>query len=152
MKTNKKGASELIIRKFTMNDYRPVVALWKEAQLPYRPQGRDSRRDIQRQIQQTCTMYLVAEINGRIVGTIFGTHDSRKGWINRLAVSPDHRKKGIAAALVATLEEHFTKLGIDIAACLIEEWNGTSMNVFEQLGYKKYPDVLYFTKRKNSKI
>ncbi len=94
----------------------------------------------------------MAEINSRIVGAVLGTHDGRKGWINRLAVSPAHRRQGIAAALVAAVEAQLAKLGIEIVACLIEDWNKDSMIVFERLGYKRHPDVLYFSKRKNAGV
>jgi N-acetylglutamate synthase len=152
MAPSTKNNTKIVIRKFTMNDYDTVIRLWNDADLACKCDGRDSRTDIQRQLKHPCTLYIVAEINGVIVGTAFGTHDARKGWINRLAVLPAYQKQGIAALLIAELEEYFSKLGIDIIACLIEEWNTNSMQVFEHLGYEKYPDVLYFTKRKNINI
>ena len=37
---------------------------------------------------------------------------------------------------------------MDILACLIEDGNAVSMAVFEKLGYKKHPEIIYFAKRK----
>ncbi|MCK4392559.1 hypothetical protein KAX17_06600 [Candidatus Bipolaricaulota bacterium] len=39
-----------LIRELTVNDYDALVALWKEAGLPYRPNGRDQRERIAREV------------------------------------------------------------------------------------------------------
>ena len=142
----------LTIREMRSGDYDALVALWKEAGLPFRPDGRDHRERIAQEISGQCSIFLVAELNRRIVGAVLGTQDGRKGWINRLAVSPTHRRQGIAAALVAAVEARLARLGIEIVACLIEDWNTDSMTVFEHLDYKRHPDVLYFSKRKNADV
>lgn len=140
------------IRELTVNDYDALVALWKEAGLPYRPNGRDQQERIAREVAGPCSIFLVAEIERCIVGSVLGTHDGRKGWINRLAVSLAHRREGIATALVAAVEERLAEMGIEIIACLIEDWNNDSKVVFEHLGYRYYPDVHYYTKRKNDEV
>lgn len=135
------------IRPLTIDDYDALRSLWEEAGLPYRPNGRDTRENIARQLKSACSIYLVAEEGGRIVGALLGSHDGRKGWLNRLAVAPDHRNRGIAAMLVHAVEERLLDLGIEIFACQIEDWNQTSMTVFDHLGYTRHDDIIYFTKR-----
>jgi len=142
----------LTIREMRSEDYDALVVVWKEAGLPFRPDGRDQRERITQEISGQCSIFLVAEIKRRIVGAVLGTHDGRKGWINRLAVLPHHRRQWIAAALVAAVEAQLAKLGIEIVACLVEDWNKDSMIVFERLGYERHPDVLYFSKRKNAGV
>ncbi|MCD6136393.1 GNAT family N-acetyltransferase, partial [Candidatus Bipolaricaulota bacterium] len=92
------------LRPLTIDDYDGLRDLWQEAGLPYRPNGRDTRENISSQIEGECSIYLAAEENGQLVGAILGTHDGRKGWLNRMAVAPDHRKRGIAAMLVRAVE------------------------------------------------
>ena len=140
------------LRRMTLQDYTPVIRLWSQGNIPYRPQGRDSKKNIEKQLRQPNCFFLIAEVDHKIIGAIVGTHDGRKGWINRLVVSPSYQKKGIARRLVTEVERHFTSMGIDIVACLIEEWNISSMQVFEQLGYTKHTDILYFSKRKSMKV
>jgi ribosomal protein S18 acetylase RimI-like enzyme len=147
-----KVPSELSIRDFRMEDYDALISFWDESGLSYRPKGRDSRDDFERQLKLGTTIYLIAEIEGKMVGTLLGTHDGRKGWINRLAVSPGQRHKGIARRLVDELEERFELLGIGIVACMVEDWNEESLEVFDKLGYKRFPGITYFTKRKNEEI
>jgi len=140
------------IRSMKISDYGPVIALWAAAGLPYRPKGRDGRSGFKKQLANPNTHYMVAEINGGIIGNILTTHDSRKGWLNRLAVHPDFQRKGIGKALVAESERWLSRQGIGIWACQIEEWNQTSMAMFEGLGYQKHTDILYFTKKKGEGI
>lgn len=147
----KKQNLKMTIRPMTLKDYDSVIMLWKEGDIPYRPQGRDSRTNIKKQLQQPNCYFLVAEVDKQIIGAIVGTHDGRKGWINRLVVAPAYWKRGIAKRLVKEVEHHFSTSGIDIVASLIEEWNTTSMQVFERLGYTKHTDILYYSKRKSVK-
>jgi ribosomal protein S18 acetylase RimI-like enzyme len=147
-----KNSMNVVIRKMTSKDYDSVIILWKKGNIPYRPQGRDSKKNIQWQLQQPTSLYFIAENDRKIIGAILGTHDGRKGWINRLVVTPSYRQKGIAKRLIEEVENHLAAIGIDIVACLIEDWNVTSMQVFERLGYTKHTDIPYFSKRKNIKV
>ena len=140
----------LRIREFRIKDYARVMELWAEGGLPLKPKGRDSRENILKQIREPNVLFLVAEEGegGRIIGTVLATHDGRKGWINRLAVDATLRKQGIGARLVCEAERRLEALGMEILACLIEDDNAVSMAVFERLGYKKHPEIVYFAKRK----
>jgi len=152
MRPREENNIAVVIRKMTMKDYDSLIALWEKGNIPYRPQGRDSKKNIRWQLQQPNCFYLVAENHGKIIGVILGTHDGRKGWVNRLVITPAYHRKGIAKRLIEEFEHRLTAAGIDIVACLIEDWNVTSMEVFERLGYTKHTDILYFSKRKNMKI
>ena len=142
----------MIIREFSIKDYDSLITLWNNAQLPFKPKGRDKRDKIEYELKQGRDIFLVAEINGKLVGSVFGTHDGRKGWINRLAVSPEFQRQNIAKKLIAEVEDRFSEIGIDIIACLVEDWNTKSLQVFEKLGYKNHSDIVYFSKRKNSNV
>jgi ribosomal protein S18 acetylase RimI-like enzyme len=141
---------EFAIREFRIEDYQRVMELWAQGGLPLKPQGRDSRKNIARQIGLPNIRFLVVEEGegGRIVGTVFATHDGRKGWINRLAVDAALRKRGIGARLIREAERWLESRGMDILACLIEDDNVVSMAVFEKLGYKRHPEIIYFARRK----
>ncbi len=144
-------AGGISVRRFRIEDYDRVMELWAAGDLPLKPQGRDSREGIARQIGLPNVRFLVAtagEEGGRVIGTVLATHDGRKGWINRLAVDAALRRAGIGARLVRAAEEWLGSVGMDILACLIEDGNAVSMAVFEKLGYKRHPEIIYFAKRK----
>lgn len=143
-------SQDIFIRQFSQKDYDKIIELWRNANLPFRSEGRDSSAKISEQIKNVTTIILVAEFNGKIVGTVLGTHDGRKGWINRLAVDTEFRRKNVAKRLVAELESRFEKIGLEVVACLIEGKNIASMEVFKKLEYEEL-DVKYFSKRKSWK-
>jgi ribosomal protein S18 acetylase RimI-like enzyme len=148
----KRNNAEVVIRELRDPDYDALTALWREASLPYKAKGRDTREAIARQLQERTAVYLLAEADGIIVGAVLGTHDGRKGWINRLAVLPAYRRRRVGAQLLAEAERRLAALGIKIFACLVEDWNGESKNFFEKSGYKPFREVSYYTKRKNGDV
>ena len=93
-------------------------------------------------------VFLLAEEAGRPVGVVIATNDGRKGWINRLAVSPDHRRRGIAAQLVRDVEARLQGAGIDVIAALIESHNQESLAFFRSLGYIHDERVEYVSTRR----
>ena len=141
-----------VIRGLEVKDYKNLIELWEKAGLPYKPKGRDSLENIKRQLKRENTLYLVAELNGEIIGSVLATHDSRKGWINRLSVLPSFQGKRVAKKLVEEAERWLYENDIEIVACLIEDWNVRSMKFFEKMGYIKHEDIFYFTKRKNPDV
>jgi len=152
MKEQRELPEDIVIRSFRLEDYSMLVRTWEESGLPYKPAGRDKKENIAREISRPNAIFLVAEKDGHLVGSAFGTHDGRKGWINRVAVIPAFRRHGIAAFLVRELERRISGMGIGIIACLIEEWNEESMKFFEKIGYTCHKDIFYLTKRRHSDI
>lgn len=148
MKSSTDSLSNIVVRELCIADYDKLIAFWNEVKLPYKPKGRDRRENIERELKGESAIFLVAEKDGVLVGSIFGTHDGRKGWINRLAVAPAYRRQGLAAQLVQEIENRLFEMGIGIIACLIEDWNKVSLQVFAKLGYTRHRDIIYFTKRK----
>jgi ribosomal protein S18 acetylase RimI-like enzyme len=135
-----------------IEDYFDVINLWKESKLPFKPKGRDSYNNIKFELEKDTSIFLLLENNNKIIGSIFGTHDGRKGWINRLAISPKFQRKGLATKLCLNLESIFLKMNINIISCLIEEYNANSLIFFRKIGYIKHDDIYYLSKRKNEDI
>jgi len=140
------------IRKLTINDYEEITKLWSRAGLPYKPKGRDSKEAITAQMTANPEFFLGAFEDNNLIGTIFLSYDMRKGWINRLAVDPKHRHRGIAKALIAESEEILRKRGIRIFCALIEDYNSASKELFKECGYVEHRDITYFSKRDSSEV
>lgn len=140
------------IREFKIEDYEDAIKIWKDAGLPFKAKGRDRKSEIEKELKRGCAIFYVGVIEEKVVAVIFGTHDGRKGWINRVAVASDYKQKGFAKKLIQKVEKKLDEMGIEIVAALIEDWNKTSMAVFKKLGYIKHDDVFYFSKRKNPDV
>ena len=108
--------------------------------------GRDGRAAYRRQLAAHPSTYLGAFQGPRLIGCVFGTHDSRKAWINRLAVHPGFRRQGIASRLVRECERRLRRQGMDMFAALIDADNRASASLFRSMGY----DVtkLYYARKK----
>jgi ribosomal protein S18 acetylase RimI-like enzyme len=78
----------------------------------------------------------VAEVGGQVVGSVIGTFDGWRGNIYRLAVHPDHRRQGIARALVAEVEKMLVEQGARRITALVEKDHPWSMNFWEAVGYR----------------
>lgn len=144
-----RDAPKIVLREYRPEEYAALIRLWEEAGLEYKPAGRDRRDRIDQELRCKNAIFVVAESGGRMIGSLLGTHDGRKGWINRLAVTPEFRRLGVGRMLVEEVEKRLSEAGIEITACLIEQWNSESMEFFEKLGYEKHRDVFYFTKRRH---
>jgi len=135
------------IRRLTTADYDAVLALWLRSGLSsVRPQGRDSREAFAEQLKRG-QVALGLEESGKLIGSVVATNDTRKGWINRLVVDPDHRRKGHARRLIKAAEDALRRQGMTLIAAQIEDWNGASLALFESEGYHVHRDVIYVSKR-----
>jgi len=140
------------IRRLTISDYDEIVKLWSRANLPFKSKGRDSKEAIAVQMEANREFFLGAFIGNRLVGTVIISCDMRKGWINRLAVDPDHRERGIARALIAESEKILRKRDIRIFCALIEDYNAASKKLFKECGYVEHHDITYFSKRDSDEV
>ncbi|MDI6805500.1 MAG: GNAT family N-acetyltransferase [Candidatus Bathyarchaeia archaeon] len=140
------------IRNLTINDYEEMIKLWSKAKLPFKPNGRDSKEAIAAQMKANPEFFIGAFEGNRLIGTVIVSCDMRKGWINRLAVDPEFRFRGVAKALIVESEKILRKHGIRIVCALIEDYNTASKNLFKKLGYVEHHDIIYFSKRESEEV
>jgi len=139
------------IRSLTIADYDQIVALWKRAGLPFKPLGRDCKDAVQAQMAEDPDFFLGAFEDNRLVGVVVATSDGRKGWINRLAVDPDFRRRGLAEKLISEAENVLQKHGVRMFCALIDADNKVSKQLFRKCGYKEHRDIVYFRKKPNDR-
>ena len=139
------------LRHLTVDDYDAMIRLWKEAGLEsVRLQGRDSHDAFAAQLAAGQRVTGLEDA-GQLIDAVLVTHDTRKGWINRLAVHPDHRRKGYATELIAATEQELGAIGFQIFAVLIEADNNASQELFAREGYKVH-DIVYMSKRNSDDV
>ncbi|MDY7077658.1 MAG: GNAT family N-acetyltransferase [Chloroflexota bacterium] len=139
------------IRRLGLDDYERLLTLWQRAGLhSLKPQGRDSRASLAQQLASGIQTILGLEVNGQLVGAVVATHDSRKGWINRLAVDPDHRRRGYAAWLVSEAEKVLREQGMRVIATLVENDNPSSLALFHKAGYVEIDSGIYYLTKRDS--
>jgi len=140
---------DILIRTMTMDELSRLGPLWQAAGLSYRPGGRDSNPDLVRQWRADPEQFIGAFHDAHLVGSVVATDDGRRGWINRLAIHPEYRRRRIAGRLIAAAEDMLKKKGLLIIAALIEDSNTSSRALFASTGYEFVPEVLYYSKRES---
>ncbi len=134
------------VSELNPGDYDEVLALWARAGLRARPEGRDAPAAFQRQVEGGLQRAIGIRENGVLVAVAVLTHDGRKGWINRLAVDPEYRRRGYASAIVEEAERWFRdEVGVEVYSALIHSHNDPSRSLFAELGYETV-DVVYVRK------
>jgi ribosomal protein S18 acetylase RimI-like enzyme len=129
-----KGTGSLSIRVCRLEDIEGVLELWRQADAT--PGVTDTADDLGRAVADSPAHVLVAEVGGRIVGSIIGTFDGWRGNIYRLAVHADYRRRGVARALVAEVEERLTRQGAKRITALVEKDHPWAMPFWEAVGYR----------------
>jgi ribosomal protein S18 acetylase RimI-like enzyme len=124
-----------MIRPFHEDDTEAVVALWEESGLT-RPWN-DPRKDIARKLGVQREWFLVVEDEGQVVASVMAGYDGHRGWVNYLAVTPSHRGRGLARALMAEVERLLGNAGCPKVNLQVRTTNEAALGFYERLGYKR---------------
>lgn len=144
--------TQIIVRSLTRDELKLLGPLWKAAGLSHRPLGRDRETMLVQEWATNASGFIGAFDHEALVGSVLATDDGRRGWINRLAVLPSHRHRGLGLRLIKAAEDVLKTRGLLITAALIEDANEPSRKLFATAGYALLPDVLYYSKRESPDV
>jgi ribosomal protein S18 acetylase RimI-like enzyme len=135
---------DLAIRPFIFEDQEAVIALWQDCRLVV-PQN-DPVLDIRTKVRFQPDLFLVARLDGRLVGTIMAGYEGHRGWINYLAVAPDRRRQRIGNALLNAAEVKLQALGCPKINLQVRRTNAAVIAFYRAMGFRK-DDVISLGKR-----
>jgi ribosomal protein S18 acetylase RimI-like enzyme len=121
------------VRGYRDGDGAALRALWAEA--GFRLIG-DDDAGLRRFAARNPGLFLVVEAEGSIVGSAMGAWDGRRGWLYHVAVTADHRRSGIATALVARIEAGLRALGCPRVLVMVEADNDQGLGFWVARGYE----------------
>lgn len=135
------------IRAFAPRDYDDVIALWRECGLT--PKRSDALPEIEKLLTLPSNSFLVGEVANddspaRVVATVIGAWDGRRGWVYRLVVKASARRSGIGTQMMRTIEEALRRKGATKINLLVEPGNEAAAAFYRALGYSSEPFQFFF--------
>ena len=125
----------MTIREITIDDYDNLVLFWKEN---YFVSEMDSKDRFKLFFDKNPNLSILAEEQGKIVGTALGSFDGRRGYLQKLVVDKPYRKQGLGRQLVEQIIKKLRELGATYIPLAVEE---DLVNFYEKCGFKKTTQV-----------
>ena len=133
--------TEFTIREARADEVDAILALWKETGSG--PSITDTPEHLRMLTDAAPDLFLVAERDGRVVGSVIGGWDNWRGHIYRLAVHPELRRRGLARALTAEIEARLRARGARRIYALAATKQEMGVRFWESLPYEKSKDLPY---------
>lgn len=134
----------MLIRQFQYPaDYPAVLKLWKSMEKGVRVGPSDTAAEIEKKLQRDPELFLIAESDGQIVGSVLGGFDGRRGTIYHLSVLMSHRNQNIATQLLKELEIRLQQLGCIKSYLLVNADNIHAFPFYENRGWKHTDNVIF---------
>ena len=126
-------AIELLTRDFQLADTNEIVEILKLNKQYGFPEV-DGPEAMRRVKACAAAVFLVCEIEGRVVAVVRGNYDGSRAMIHQLSVHSAYQRRGIGTALVEGIVERFRRMGATtISATVIEE----SLPFWQKVGFGK---------------
>jgi ribosomal protein S18 acetylase RimI-like enzyme len=135
------------IREFRFpDDYVHTLKLWKSIEQGVNVGRSDTPEEIQKKLKRDPDLFLVAELNEEIIGTVIGGYDGRRGIIYHLAVHKDVREQGVGAMLMNEVEKRLQAKGCVKCYLLVIADNERAVQFYENRGWREMKEDRIFGK------
>ncbi len=137
----------IIIREFAfLNDYDRTVTLWHGIEKGMNIGRSDTPEEIQKKLERDPDLFLVAEVDEDIIGTIIGAFDGRRGMIYHLAVHQKFRGQGIGAMLLEEVEKRLQAKGCLKCLMHVLDDNTEAIEFYKNQGWRHATEDVVFVK------
>lgn len=135
------------IREFQFpEDYSQVENLWDSIEKGVSLSRSDTPDEIQKKLAHDPDLFLVAEEDGRIIGTVIGGFDGRRGLIYHLVVAASSRGRGSGSRLMDELESRLRAKGCIRCYLMVTTDNPEGMQYYEKRGWERMDFVVPYAK------
>ena len=121
------------IREFSESDREAVIELWDVCELT-RPWNNPDL-DISRKLRVQPELFLVGEVQGKVIASAMAGYDGHRGSVFYLAVSPSYQGLGYGEQLMARIEELLTSMGCPKLNVVVRTSNEKVLAFYNSLGY-----------------
>lgn len=133
-----------MVRIMTIEDYEGVYALWKKIKGFGIRSIDDSKEGVARFLKRNPTTSVVAEKDGRIVGSILCGHDGRRGCLYHVCVDEDYRHHGIGKRMVVFAMKALKEEKINKVSLIAFTENDIGNAFWNTIGWTERLDLNYY--------
>jgi ribosomal protein S18 acetylase RimI-like enzyme len=138
---------DIRLREFRVpEDYPAVRLLWENAGPGINLRRSDEPEEIQKKLLRDPDLFLVAETNGKLIGTVIGGFDGRRGLIYHLAVEAAFRQHGIGGLLMDEVERRLKTKGCLKCYLLVTVDNEDAMHFYQARKWERMDTIYTYTK------
>lgn len=135
------------IREFCFPvDYEPVFALWRSIERGVHTGRSDAPAEVEKKLTRDPDLFLVAETDDAIIGSVIGGYDGRRGLVYHLAVALPFRGMGIGSRLMDELETRLRAKGCLKCYLLVTSDNPEAEVYYQQRGWQRMDSVRLYGK------
>lgn len=142
----KNGMKDISVRPMRISDYGQALDLWK-ATPGIGLRGDDTRVNVLKYLKRNPGFSLVALSQGKLVGTVMGGHDGRRGMIGHLAVAGPFRRRGLGRRLASECLQKLEKAGMLRTHLMVIPSNLLGLRFWKKMGWEKRSDLVLFSSR-----
>ncbi len=133
------------IRIMKANDYAHALNLWQS--LPGLGLSKaDEKNAIQDFLGKNPTTCFVAQDSGRIIGTVLGGSDGRRGYLYHLAVHKDYQRLGLGRQLAEICLAALKSQGMQKCHIFVISSNLEGIQFWKKLGWLLREDIHVMSK------
>lgn len=141
----------MTVRTMTIEDFDQVHALWMTISGFAIRSIDDSREGVERFLRRNPTTSVVAEEDGKIVGSILCGHDGRRGCLYHVCVHKDYRMRGIGKAMVVYAMNALKAEEISKVSLIAFTGNDIGNAFWNRIGWTRRLDLNYYDFTLNEK-
>ena len=139
--------SSIRIREFCFPaDYEPVFTLWQSIERGVHTGRSDTLAEIEKKLTRDPDLFLIAEADGDIIGSVIGGYDGRRGLVYHLAVAEAFRGQGIGSQLMEELESRLRAKGCLKSYLLVTSDNPEAEVYYQRRGWQHMDSVRLYGK------
>ena len=140
-------AAEIQIRQFDFPaDYQQVYDLWCSIEKGVHVGRSDALNEIEKKMARDPDLFLIAENENKIIGSVIGGYDGRRGLIYHLAVNHLFRGQGIGSRLMDEVESRLRAKGCLKCYLLVFADNIHAAEFYKKRGWRHQHDDMIFGK------
>lgn len=138
---------EILLREFQYpRDYQPALDLWSNAGPGIHIRRSDEPAEIEKKLLRDPDLFLVAEAQGQLIGTVIGGFDGRRGLIYHLAVQAGFRKHGVGGLLMDEVERRLKAKGCLKVYLMVASDNENAIGFYKERGWQPMDPILTYAK------